>query len=118
MISEEKLKIVINNYFKTECDVDTSIRKAFEKGFRIGVRKGLSGQDFTYGKWEKISSGMTPGGTPMFVCSKCGGSEHLHGVEYPRRKLVCDKCGCVNSYPWESTYEELVNPDQKEGGKV
>lgn len=39
-ISKEKMKIVINNYFKAECDVNTSIREAFEKGFRIGVEKG------------------------------------------------------------------------------
>ena len=43
-ISEKKMKIVINNYFKQECDVNTSIREAFEKGFRIGVKKGLSAQ--------------------------------------------------------------------------
>lgn len=41
-ISEKKMKIVIDNYFKSECNVDTSIREAFEKGFRIGVRKGLA----------------------------------------------------------------------------
>jgi len=41
-ISEEKMKIVINNYFKSECNVNTSIREAFEKGFRIGVEKGLA----------------------------------------------------------------------------
>lgn len=40
--SEEKMQIVINNYFQTECDVNTSIRQAFEKGFRLGVKKGLS----------------------------------------------------------------------------
>lgn len=44
MISEEKTQIVINNYFKSECSVDTSIRQAFEKGFRIGLKKGLSAQ--------------------------------------------------------------------------
>ena len=41
---KKKMQIVINNYFKQECDVDTSIREAFEKGFRIGVKKGLSAQ--------------------------------------------------------------------------
>lgn len=41
-ISEQKMKIVIENYFKAECNVDTSIREAFEKGFRIGVKKALS----------------------------------------------------------------------------
>lgn len=41
-ISEKKMKIVIANYFKAECNVNTSIREAFEKGFRIGVEKALS----------------------------------------------------------------------------
>lgn len=41
-ISEPKMQIVIANYFKDECDVNTSIRQAFEKGFRIGVKKGAS----------------------------------------------------------------------------
>lgn len=40
-INEKKMQIVIDNYFKQECDVNTSIREAFEKGFRIGVKKGL-----------------------------------------------------------------------------
>ena len=31
------MQIVIDNYFEQECDVNTSIREAFEKGFRIGV---------------------------------------------------------------------------------
>ena len=39
MTFEEKMKIVINNYFKIECSVNTSIREAFEKGFRIGASK-------------------------------------------------------------------------------
>lgn len=42
-ISEAKIKIVIDNYFRTICNVDTSIREAFEKGFRIGVMKGDAG---------------------------------------------------------------------------
>ena len=43
-ISEKKMQIVIDNYFKQECDINTSIRGAFEKGFRIGVKKGQSAQ--------------------------------------------------------------------------
>lgn len=38
-ISEKKMQMVMNNYFKAECTVNTSIREAFEKGFRIGVTK-------------------------------------------------------------------------------
>ena len=40
-LSEAKMKIVIDNYFKAECDINTSIHEAFEKGFRIGVQKGM-----------------------------------------------------------------------------
>ena len=43
LTGEEKMKIVIDNYFKTECNVDTSIREAFEKGFRIGAIKRKHG---------------------------------------------------------------------------
>ena len=43
-ISENKMQIVIDNYFKSECDINTSIRTAFEKGFRIGVKKASSAQ--------------------------------------------------------------------------
>ena len=32
-LSEVKMKIIIDNYFKAECDINTSIREAFEKGF-------------------------------------------------------------------------------------
>ncbi len=41
----------------------------------------------------------------MYACGKCGGSEHLHGAEYPKRKIICDNCGRVNIYPWETAYE-------------
>ena len=49
-ISETKMQMVIANYFKDECDVNTSIRQAFEKGFRIGVKKGTS-TDRPQGEW-------------------------------------------------------------------
>jgi len=59
------------------------------------------------GRWRILSGNyVTPGGTPIYVCGKCGGSEHLHGAEYPRKKIVCDKCGRVNIYPWERSYDE------------
>ena len=60
-----------------------------------------------FGKWQKaMGAYMTPGGTPVYVCSRCGGTEHLYGVEFPERKMVCDDCGSINSYPWEKTIEE------------
>lgn len=38
-ISEAKKKIVIDNYFKVECDMNTSIKEAFIKGFELGLKK-------------------------------------------------------------------------------
>lgn len=59
-----------------------------------------------FGKWKKVHGGMAPGGTPTFACGNCGGSRHLHGAEYPCRKIICDNCGQINIYPWEKAYEE------------
>ena len=67
-ISETKMQIVINNYFKQECDVNTSIRDAFEKGFRIGVKKGQSAPPKRIrGKWIEISKF-----NHSYKCSICG----------------------------------------------
>lgn len=38
-VSEEKKKIVIENYFKRDCHIDTTIREAYEKGFDRGLQK-------------------------------------------------------------------------------
>ena len=58
-ISEEKMKIVINNYFKSECNVNTSIREAFEKGFRIGVKKGMAQSKADTPQTDLIKYGST-----------------------------------------------------------
>lgn len=65
-VSEEKMRIVINNYFKSECNVDTSIREAFEKGFKIGVKKG---QLTSLGKETERKAGKWIG----CKCNQCGG---------------------------------------------
>ena len=68
MTLEEKMKIVINNYFKKECSVDTSIREAFEKGFRIGASK----MQKKCGKWiERGSITEFYRFETIIVCSCC-----------------------------------------------
>ena len=57
------------------------------------------------GRWKAVNGYVTPGGTPYYECGACGGSGHLHGAEYPERKVICDNCGRINVYPWEKTYE-------------
>ena len=41
-ISEKKKKIVIDNYFRQDCDIDTTIRQAYERGFTRGLEKTLA----------------------------------------------------------------------------
>lgn len=75
----------------------------------VEAMKGIYGtppEKPSIGKWVALKGCSTPGGTPVYVCEKCGGSEHLHGVEYPKRKLICDTCGSVNYYPWEQIYDD------------
>lgn len=57
-------------------------------------------------RWRQERGGLTPGGTPFYVCGLCGNTGHLHGVEYPKRKMICDVCGAINIYPYERAYEE------------
>ena len=60
------------------------------------------------GCWKRLRDGMdgiTPGGAPLWVCGGCGESAHLHGIEYPKRKMICDGCGRINIYPGEAAYE-------------
>lgn len=69
-ISEKKMQIVMNNYFKAECTVNTSIREAFEKGFRIGVQKGYDvtkEPEQKKGKWIEDETGYG-----YWTCSRCG----------------------------------------------
>lgn len=44
-ISEAKKQIVIDNYFKNTCDVNTSIKEAFTKGFEVGLTKAVFPKD-------------------------------------------------------------------------
>lgn len=79
MNREEKMKIVINNYFKKECSVNTSIREAFEKGFRIGASKVQKKR----GKWMPIEDSDCWRG---YICNKCG-----RGVN--QKENYCPSCG-------------------------
>ena len=80
------MQIVIANYFKDECDVNTSIKQAFEKGFRIGVKKGVN-TNRLQGEWIEVDD--------YFIrckCSICGWESHkyeddVYGMPY------CPNCG-------------------------
>ena len=85
-ISEAKVKIVIDNYFSEECNVDTSIREAFEKGFRLGMKKAISNSDVhpvAHAHWERkykydLESNV--------ICSHCKEEfQYIDGICY----LVC-----------------------------
>lgn len=56
-----------------------------------------------FGKWKRMAS---DGQTTHYACGGCGGSEHLHGAGWPKRKMICDNCGRINIYPHETASEE------------
>ena len=53
MTLEQKKQIVIDNYFKVDCNIDTTIRSAYEKGFNRGLSKAPKPQT---GNWLLTSS--------------------------------------------------------------
>jgi len=87
-ISETKMQMVIANYFKDECDVNTSIRQAFEKGFRIGVKKGAS-TNRPQGEW--INKHKWDNGFLERECSLCGAMKPI--LMHTAKINYCPNCG-------------------------
>ena len=48
-----------------------------------------------HGYWRVQHGGLTPGGNPCYVCSECGGTPHLCGIESARKihPKYCQDCG-------------------------
>ena len=78
-ISEAKKKIVIDNYFKVECDMNTSIKEAFTKGFELGLKKAPQPKT---GKWMETDSADPY----WYMCSEC--HRRLSAQE-----AYCPSCG-------------------------
>ena len=62
------------------------------------------------GVWMQLHGYMTPGGDPVWVCPKCGQSEHVYGIEHPQNyKNFCIHCMQQNRYPWEKDKDDTQN---------
>ena len=98
-ISETKKKIVIDNYFKRECDVNTSINEALTKGFELGLRKAPISQQ-KMGHWiEEIDDYGKVIGWRYDTCYK--GSEiksELHWIDNAD-SWICPICGFETGSP-------------------
>ncbi len=89
-ISEVKKKIVIENYFKQECDVNTTIREAYERGFNRGLSKAPK-SDKPSGKWIECDDGW---GGVYYDCSECGDSwTTIDGTPFENGMKYCPRCG-------------------------
>ncbi len=53
------------------------------------------------GKWVKVNGYATPGGDPVWKCSKCGKGRHIFGIEHgsygtdvaDHQWVACPNCG-------------------------
>lgn len=92
-ISEKKMQIVMNNYFKAECTVNTSIREAFEKGFRIGVQKGYDvtkEPERKNGEWKPFDLTW---GRSVYSCTACGEAMDIPTEMSKPIYSFCPNCG-------------------------
>lgn len=81
MISENKKKIVIENYFKEECDINTSIKDAYVKGFERGIQKAMQIKDH----WIPVKEKMPKKDGSYLVSGKwASGKEAVGDCEYSR----------------------------------
>ena len=111
-ISETKMQMVIANYFKDECDVNTSIRQAFEKGFRIGVKKGAISANRPQGGWilSKLQSQAdNDNGNYAYVCTNCHHTDiHAKTQEVP----YCWYCGARMRPKLQGTHFDSIIIDE------
>lgn len=109
-------KVYINDIIKTvsQCEEPSAhpepcddMSDYSDKLWKNAYERGRAEAILKIGKWKHVRGNfMTPAGTPYYECGSCGGSGHLHGVEFPKRKVICDNCGRINIYPYESASEE------------
>ena len=117
-ISEKKIQIVLDRYFQSECDVNTSIRQAFEKGFRLGLKKGQSadrpkGYIHINDIYKRIAGHSNYHGDAILAAFTCltegkevKSVEPLDIPEKPKGKwiddgdtLICNKCRIAYNHP-------------------
>lgn len=85
-ISETKKRIVLNNYFKRECDINTSIREAYEKGFELGLQKAPNSR--RTGKWVFVHP-LQDDDCGGYMCSCC--NHGSYSVD-PKTWKACPWC--------------------------
>ena len=108
-ISEKKMQMVINSYFKLECDVNTSIRNAYEKGFRTGVKKGLAVRPkLEQSMWIPVTERL-PEENDYKSCIEC-----LDGAVW----YFTENGTMGIGYYYKSTKEWSTTDDLKTDGKV
>ena len=90
---EKKKEIVINNYFKVDCDIDTSIRDAYVKGFERGLQKAPHKK--RQGEWIRNLV------CEPWRCSVCG-------VEEKRKRKFCPECGSDMRSNFVREYDETA----------
>lgn len=64
------------------------------------------------GEWRHVPGYMTAGGDPVWCCPKCGGTEHVYGIEHPTgRRIICGQCGCFNLYTLDADASRRRRPE-------
>ena len=59
--------------------------------------------EIIYGEWVRVHGYATPGGDPVWACSKCGKGIHVFGIEHStynagvsdHQWVACPNCGAV-----------------------
>lgn len=97
-INETKKQIVIDNYFKNTCDVNTSIKKAFTKGFEVGLTKAVFPKD----QYEaRLKADMVAMLTEI--------SLEIEELEKPRCHSASHADGCVSKWKVEGVIQQKIN---------
>lgn len=86
MTFEQKKQIVIDNSFKVDCNINMTLKEAYEKGFNRGLSKAPNPKvEQSQGEWIIIHNAL---GETKYQCNQC-----QHFVNPGDDKNFCPNCG-------------------------
>lgn len=90
MTFEQKKQLVIDNCFKVDCNINMTLKEAYEKGFNRGLSKAPKPKvEKTQGEW--IEKSLTIEKT--LNCSICGAKPRQSVYGYYLPDNFCPNCG-------------------------
>lgn len=97
MTFEQKKQIVIDNSFKVDCNINMTLKEAYEKGFNRGLSKAPKTKvEQPQGDWKLVADDKA-NLEYIFKCSECGREVRVYDASTVTKIYPFCHCGAEMS---------------------